>query len=700
MKCGRRLARPWLLVSLALVINYAAFAQVNVTGQWSKASYTLPINPVHATLLHNGKILVVAGSGNCPPSQAGCPSGAPYSAANGSGALLVDPGSGTITQFSVAWDMFCNSMVVMQDGRVLINGGTVQYDPFFGAKTNALFDPANNTFTNIQNMAHGRWYPTATTLGDGRVMTFSGLTETGGTNTAVEIYTLGSGWSAQYVAPWTPPLYPRMHVLPNGKVFVSGSSPSSGIFDPATKSWTQNIAATIYPNYRTYGSSVLLPLTPANNYDAKVMILGGDSPATNTTEIIDLGAATPKWVSGPAMSQPRIEMNAVILPNGKILAVGGSTYDEDTTTLSLKADLFDPNNPAAFTSAGSNASERLYHSVALLLPNATVWLAGGNPQRGTYNNTVEIYKPAYLFTSTGGAATRPTISSVPGTISWGSPFTVQTADAASISSVSLVRPGSPTHAFDQDQRMIGLSFTAGTGSLTVTAPPNGNIAPPGFYMLFLINNLGVPSVAQFVQLGPKPDFSISASPASRTIAQGAGTSYTVSIAALNAFTGTVNLAVSGLPSAASYSFNPSTIATSGSSTLTITTTSSTPGGTYPLTITASSGALSHSVKVSLVVSSDFTLAVTPASQTISAGNTAAYTVTVSGAGFTGTVSLSLAGPPKHASGSFTPSIFSGAGSSTLRINTNRNTPRGTYTLNIGATSGTLSHSQNVGLTIQ
>src|SRR5215469_4117776 len=193
------LGRAFLFVVAVISLLAAkAYAQANVTGQWSTVSYKMPINPVHTALLYNGKILVVAGSGNCPPSRSGCPSGPPYGLSNGSGALLLDPATGAVTQFSVSWDMFCNAMVVLQDGRAFINGGTIQYDPFFGALTNSIFDPATNTFTNVQNMAHGRWYPTLTTLGDGRVMTFSGLTETGGTNTAAEIYTLGTGWSTQY----------------------------------------------------------------------------------------------------------------------------------------------------------------------------------------------------------------------------------------------------------------------------------------------------------------------------------------------------------------------------------------------------------------------------------------------------------------------------------------------------------------------
>ncbi len=491
------------LFLVLLVLGLAGpelMGQAQTVGQWSTMSQTMPINPIHTVLLANGKILVVAGSGNCPASLSGCPSGPPYGPSNKSGALLFDPVAGTFTQFSVSWDMFCNAMLLLPDGRAFINGGTIQYDPFEGEKNSAIFDPATNTFTNTSNMAHGRWYPTLTTLGDGRVMTFSGADENSNTNDAVEIYTVGSGWSTQYIAPFTPDLYPRMHLLPNGEVFASGAPPVSYIFNPSTTSFTQNVATTIYGNTRTYGSSVLLPLTPANNYDPKVMILGGNNPATATTEFIDLGSASPKWVSGPAMSQARIEMNAVILPSGKVLAMGGSVTDETASTQSLNADLYDP-NANTFSSAGANVYARMYHSVALLLPDATVWLAGGNPSRGTYESHMEIYKPAYLFQSNGSLATRPTISSAPAAISYGNAFSVQTPDAASISSVALIRNGASSHAFGFDQRMVGLNFSVGSGSLTVTGPPNGNVAPPGYYMLFLLNSSGVPSVAKFVQLG-------------------------------------------------------------------------------------------------------------------------------------------------------------------------------------------------------
>ncbi len=192
-------------------------------------------------------------------------------------------------------------------------------------------------------------------------------------------------------------------------------------------------------------------------------------------------------------------MNATLLPSGKVLALGGSINDEDVNSASYNADLYDPAT-STFSSAGKNAYPRLYHSISLLLPDATVLFAGGNPTRGSYEPHIEIYQPAYLFNSNGKLATRPTITSAPSSITYATPFTVQTPDAASITSVVLMRDGAVTHAFDMDQRLVGMSFTAGSGSLTVTSPPNSNIAPPGYYMLFLLNSSGVPSVASFIQL--------------------------------------------------------------------------------------------------------------------------------------------------------------------------------------------------------
>ena len=682
-----------LLAVIALTFSFSsAWAQANVNGSWSTLPYTMPINPVHVALLHNGKVLVVSGSGNVAGNtnyQAG----------------LWDPRAGTITTQPVAWDMFCNGMSILPDGRPLINGGTLQYDPFHGALNNSVYDPATNTFTDVQKMAHGRWYPTTTVLGDGRVLTFSGLDENGNTNTTVEFYTPGSGWSSAFAAGWTPPLYPRMHLLPSGKVFYSGSTTQSRLFDPSTHAWT-NVATTRYSGTRTYGTSVLLPLTPGN-YTPRVMIMGGGNPSTNTTELIDLSASSPSWVFGPAMSQPRIEMTAAILPNGKVLALGGSYNDEDTATASLNADLYDPASNT-FSSAGANAYARLYHSVALLMPDATVWIAGGNPQRGTYEQRMEIYSPAYLFTTDASGnvipATRPTIAGSPANINYSGGFTVGTPDAANISSVVLARAGADTHAFDMDQRLVGLSFSVSDAShLNVTGPPNGNIAPPGYYLLFLLNSAGVPSIANFVQVSAVPDFSVSATPASNGITPGSSANYTVNVSASSGFNSAVSFSVSGLPTGTSATFNPTSVTGSGSSTLTVSTTSSTPLGSYPLTISATSGSLVHTTSVTLVVSAatDFSLSATPTSITVARKSQGSYTVSVAPVnGFSGTVTLSVSGVPSRTNSSFTPPTITGSGNSTLTISVNKPAQPGTYPLAVTGTSGNLTHSVNLTLVIQ
>jgi PKD repeat protein len=290
-------------------------------------------------------------------------------------------------------------------------------------------------------------------------------------------------------------------------VFFSGSSPDSHMFDPATHTWTLNVARTRYGADRRYGSSVLLPLRPEEGYRARVMILGGNNPATASAEIIDLSGPAPAWRSLPPMSAPRIEGNAVLLPTGQLLALGGSAVDNDASTASLDADLFDPVTEM-WSPAGRSAVPRLYHSVALLLPDATVWVAGSNPFQGWWDNRMEIYSPAYLFTTDASGraipAARPSISSVPGRVGYDAPFTVDTPNAADIASVVLIRPGSNTHAFDFEQRLVGLSYTREARSLTVMSPPDANVAPPGYYMLFLVNANGVPSVARFIQLAPNP----------------------------------------------------------------------------------------------------------------------------------------------------------------------------------------------------
>jgi PKD repeat protein len=699
---GARLGWGWTLragvgvIGLMLALSSTVptlRAQSGVVGEWKTLGQLMPINPVHAALMNNGKVLIVSGSGN-------------VAAETNFKSAVYDPVSDTVDViYSQPWDMFCNGMVVLPDGRVFVNGGNRKYDPFWGWNKNAVFDPAAGVFgafTDVEPMLHGRWYPTTTVLGDGRVMTFSGLDENSTTNTSVEIYTPGTGWSPEYArGSWTPPLYPRMHLLPNGNVVYVGSGTGTRVFDTANKTWSGIVATTNASTTRTYGTSVLLPLRASEGYKAQVMILGGANPSIASTEILDTSVAISswRWQTGPPMSQPRIEMNATILPNGKVLATGGSGRDEDTSTASLNADLYDP-IAKTFSSAGRNVYPRVYHSNALLLPDATVLLLGGNPARGTYEQHMEIYSPAYLFATnplTGAPIPRPTISANPGSISYGAPFGIPTDaplndDLEKIASVVLVRPGTPTHAFDMEQRLVELPFTAADGLLTATAPPNGNIAPPGYYMLFILNAAGVPSLASFVRLSSAP-----ANQAPTASINSPATNTTVNPGDTVAFSGSGSDSDGTIQSYA-WTFPGGSPASSSSATASVT--YSTPGAYQASLQVTDNGGLTSTATTRTITVSDFSVSATPSSSSAVQGGSTGYTATVAAlTGFTGTVALSASGLPSGATATFAPTSVTPSGSSALTVATSGTTPAGSYTLTIRGTSGSVSHTANVTLVV-
>jgi len=394
---GRYLSSLVLFLILigATSLARAQFCPVNVPhidGVWKTLPYQMPINPISATLLSNGHILIVAGSENDALNSPNYSTGPEsYRAA------VWDPtgaDESSIVVQNLDYDVFCSGTSALPDGRPLTVGGTQDYR-FTGDNRASIFNPLTSQYPQSQSMAAGRWYATTTELGDGRIVAFSGTDATSptSTNNTVEIYDLadaGAGWSSPIAAPFTPPLYPRMELLPNGDIFFTGQgtgSISNGwLFDPSSLTWTQSAATT---TNRYYGSAVILPLL-SPNYTPRIMNFGGGSPATRSTEFIDLSAPSPAWKAGPDMSTGRTEMNAVILPNGKVLTEGGSVNNEVADNPGKHADLYDP-VANTFGSGGTATYSRLYHSTALLLPDATVMSLGSNPSgRGSYESAIEI----------------------------------------------------------------------------------------------------------------------------------------------------------------------------------------------------------------------------------------------------------------------------------------------------------------------
>jgi hypothetical protein len=705
--------RVWVFVCLSaaavLGIPNAAFAQScppanvpHVTGQWTTLPYQMPVNPISTTLMHTGQVLIISGSeADANNNSTGSDS---YRIA------VWDPRDTTgksITIQDVEYDVFCSGTAVLPDGRLFVVGGTSNYS-FAGDNRASIFDPSTRSFPQSQSMADGRWYATATTLGDGRVMAFSGLGSWGATNQTVEIYDpakAGAGWGSPISEPFTPPTFPRTFLLPNGQVFFTGQGADPGIgnswfFDPVAHTWLSSAKTN---GNHIYGSAVLLPLLPPS-YTPRIMDFGGGgTPGSGTTDIIDLSQASPQWIPGAAMSAERIEMNATILPNGNVLASGGSATDETPDTQGRNADLYDP-VANTMSSAGSASFSRLYHSTTLLLPDATVLSVGSNPLRGSYEPAVEIYTPPYLFDSNNLRVTqRPSITGVtPSVMGYNAAFSVTYTSASPISSAVLMRPGSATHAFDMEQRLIGLCGPSpqpscgGSGTLSLTSPPNGNIAPPGYYMLFLLDSAGVPSVAQFIKITPyttAPPTGTITSPAADTVITAGGS---------------VNFGTTS--GAASYSWvfpggTPTSSVAQNPGNVTFST-----AGTYvaSLTVGDASGNSDPSPPTRTITvlpaSPDFEVSVSPSAVTIVPGQSANFTVTLTPvSGYASTVSLSVGSengfPSGITSGGFTPSTITGSGNSTLTMNTTTSTVPYALTLTVTGTDGTLTHTGSTTLLI-
>jgi hypothetical protein len=457
----------------------------SAVGQWTPPA-TWPQAPVHLMLQPDGTVLMWPAGCGCIPNR---------ELNGGANARIWDPASNTFTIVpNLQTNLFCAGHAPLADGRMLVIGGHIDY--FVGVPDTNIFDPATRAWTRVRNMAQARWYPTATRLPDGRVLAISGTIQRGEFADVPEVYDPATdSWTSLPAATLRNPYYSFLFVLPGGTVFNAGPDRQTRSLDVATQTWT------------AVGDSLISAHSAVLYERGRIMKCGtrgdADFPPSSVdarTVVIDMNQPAPQWREVAPMAFPRAYHNLTLLPDGTVLVTGGgqSPSGQDVANAVYEAELWDPSTETWRTLAPMQRP-RLYHSTALLLPDGRVVSAGGEFYPYLEENA-QIFSPPYLF-----RGPRPTTTSAPAVVTYGSLFTVATPDAADIERVSLLAPTSVTHGFDQNQRYLSLGFAPDAGALTIQAPAGPDLAPPGYYMLFLVSSAGVPSVARFVQLTLAPD---------------------------------------------------------------------------------------------------------------------------------------------------------------------------------------------------
>jgi hypothetical protein len=496
-----------------------AYAQQS-QGSWSSGQ-NCTITPIHSALLPSGKIFYLAGSRWSNAHQFG-----PFEA------RVLDYNTGSEKNLTQSKDLFCVGQTGLPNGNILLAGGTLMYPSnpdncngrWHGLNAAFEFDFNSESLNEVSPMKHGRWYPTLVTLPDGKVWTCQGYDEYGSSNRIIEVYnpstkswafipststssycvgqafasTCPGAGSPCYTGPIPSKVsfYPRTHLMPNGQLIICGFYEVIYSWNPANGGFTNRGTTS---TYRNYGTSFLCPLQNTTSEKGKILIVGGapgsSEFAVTTCEILDFNASS---TSNPVVRQVsplayrRLYLAPVILPDGKLLVLGGS--ERSSSVPVYIPEIFDPVTETWNSNLPPSSVPRVYHQVALLLPDGRVWNAGGMPSNGVWELRTQFFSPGYLF-----AGSRPTISGVPTVGNYGGTITIPTPGASAINSVSLLRLMNTTHHYDANQRLVWLQITnRGSSSITVSAPINANIAPPGYYMIHILNASNVPSVARII----------------------------------------------------------------------------------------------------------------------------------------------------------------------------------------------------------
>ena len=448
-----------------------------LAGRWTTCQLPDGFNPVHASVLPDGSVLLMAGSGNSAPELA----------AGRFQSYIFSPTTCAATRLPTPGDLFCAGHTGLPNGNVLVAGGTKQYDPFFGLRTSYEYDWVNRRFVPLPQMAGGgRWYPGATELGNGDVFVLSGLDGAGALNTQPEVYhPLTRTWT---VTPYrlSVPTYPHMLPTAGGRLFFTGVAfggaavrvgflrPLAGIFQPV---------GGLDTNRRDQGASFFVPFSQGR----KVMVAGG---AVATTAIIDLYAsANPTYRAGPRLGTATKFLSHATLFDGRVLLAGGQDPQKNPV---FAAQLYRPLANVVEPVTPVSAAHQ-YHSNMWLDPTGRAILVGGNPSRGIVQPLVERFEPWYV-----DVADRPQITSAPATIAHNQVFAaqVQLAAGTTLKYLRVFRLMSTTHQFSAAEGDFTLTQSGSGWSLTL----NPNLTPPGYYYLVAVDSREVPSEAKIIKI--------------------------------------------------------------------------------------------------------------------------------------------------------------------------------------------------------
>lgn len=515
-----------------------------VIGQW-ETPFESQVVGIHSALLNNGKVLLFSyKSKESNHSHSSTENGGSHAHNHSHGSAdsigdseIVDITTKTSQRIDLQRNIFCGGTCFLEDGKLFVAGG--QYPTLYkliNPPCNDIntFDPYSNKWNYLSKKdprlrMKGRWYPTCLTLANGQAIIVSGRYSFYQIhfwvfkfiNNTLQVFTNdNSSISKPIELPFKVDLYPFMHLLPDGNIFIHSNN-ITRLYNSLTNTWESNGSNSpleIRTNYKFsrtnpgQGTSVLLPLTPYSDppYHTKVLLIGGagsndptiDTPATNTVEKIDFSEKSLRWQEVSSMHHRRVMPDSVILPDLTLFVVNGSGKGRSDEAVDpvMEPEIFDPITEI-WKKAQSMTIPRLYHATALLLPDGSVLTTGtdGEWNKPPYNQdqkNLELFKPWYFFESS-----RAEITNLPDKIRHNEIFKIRYSHNKTITNVIIIRPSSVTHSINTEQRLVELELLSiSINELEIKSPPNGLIAPPGYYMLFLIDEEKIPSTSKYLHI--------------------------------------------------------------------------------------------------------------------------------------------------------------------------------------------------------